>query len=342
MKTYILGAGASYGYDESIPIELRPPLTTEFISKGIKLGIFSEQDFPDLFLALKTYLKQENLPEQNCDIEKFLQYLANYFSRIALQKPIDFKKIQSLQRALSQTFYFVYQLLRHYARSYVPKLDNYIRLALHYNNCEYRVITLNYDVLYELALQYINLNYHYFPDAHHLKNVPIAKIHGSINWVNPCRGGIAITGIKEDVFRSVTQYIYSNKINVSSMKVLSPQEIKKISYNDFVRSGLDYDEPALIPPFSDYKDYEKVGGYKKIWSFAETMLRETSELVIIGCSIRKEDTKFGDLIKDTLKNDVPITIVSPSYEDVTKKLINLDKTNFKGTFESFERYTKSL
>jgi hypothetical protein len=342
MKTYILGAGASFGYDENLPNELRPPKATEFFTKGIKLGIFSDRDFPDLFSALKTYLKKENLSAENCDIENFLQYLADDFSSISLQTPIDNNKIQTLQRALSQSFYFIYQLFRHYAIFYVPKFDNYVRLALHYNDCKYGIITLNYDVLFELALQSVGLNFHYFQNPHYPISVPLVKIHGSINWINPCQGGIAIGGVKKDIFRVTTQYIYSNRININSMILLPLQAIKQTDYKNFVRSGLDYDEPALIPPLSDYKDYEKVIDYKKIWNFAEFLLQDTSELVIIGCSIRPNDRKFRDLITHKLKDDTPITIVSPDNKDVMKKLKTLNKTNFKQTFEHFEQYAKTL
>jgi len=342
MKTYIFGAGASYGYDESLPKELWPPLTTEFFSKGTKLGIFSEEDFPDLFTTLKEYLKNENLSEQGCDIEKFLQYLADNFISTKPQKSDDFKRVQQLQSALSQSFYFIYQLFRHYAFFYTPKFDSYRRIAFYYNNCKYGVITLNYDILFELALRSVNLNYHYFVGPHYPKSVPVVKVHGSINWINSCKGGIVYENTGKNIFQTVTQSIYSNKFWLSPMVVLPLDGVKDISYTDFVRSGLDYDEPALIPPLANYKDYKKIERYKEIWQFAESILQETSELIVIGCSIRKEDIKFRDLIKDTLKNDIPITIVSPEHKNVMEELKCLGKTNFEEPFESFEKYTKNL
>jgi hypothetical protein len=342
MKTYILGAGASYGFDESLSKELRPPLTTEFFFKGTKLGIFSEQDFPDLFTTFKKYLKNENLSEEMCDIEKFLQYLADNFISTKPQKPDDFKRIRQLQRALSQSFYFIYQLFRYYAFFYTPKFDSYRRLALNYNNCKYGIITLNYDILFELALRSVNLNYHYFVGPHYPKSVPVAKIHGSINWINSCKGGIAYENIGKDIFQTVTQPIYSNKFYLSPMMVLPLDGVKDVSYTDLIRSGSDYDEPALIPPLANYKDYEKVERYKEVWQFAESILRETSELIVIGCSVRKEDIKFRDLIKDSLKNDIPITIVSPGQKNVMEELKSLGKTKFKEPFESFDKYTKTL
>ena len=95
------------------------------------------------------------------------------------------------------------------------------------------------------------------------------------------------------------------------MKIVHPLALKEIDVNDLIRSGMDYDEPALIPPLEDYKDYEKVQRYKEIWSFAENILRDTNELVIIGCSLRREDKKLKELLSSSLRKNTCVTIVNP-------------------------------
>lgn len=346
-KCYILGAGASFGYDDSILFELRPPLTNEFFVQGHRLGIFTEQSFPDLFVSIKEFLgingdiqKRQQL---ECDIEKLLDWLANEFYKSAPLSTVDFKRINYVQRALSQAFYFIYELFRHYSLVYTPKFDNYRRLALHYHACKYSIITLNYDILFELAAQSVNLNTHYSLGPHYPKSIPIAKIHGSINWLNSCKGGIAFGGLGNDSFFEIITPIFSNKIHMGPMMVLPLAAIRDISYRDFVRSGVDYDEPAIVPPLAGYKDYDKIKDYSNIWAFAESMLRETTELVIIGCSIRPEDAKFNELLQKAVSGKVSITIVDKSPDKV---IDNIKKVFMKPiidkTFTSFTDYAKTL
>ncbi len=85
---------------------------------------------------------------------------------------------------------------------------------------------MNYDVLFELAAQSVNFNTHYFPGPHYPKSIPIAKIHGSINWLNPCKGGIAFGGLGNDAFFEIITPIFSNKIHMGSMMVLPLASIR--------------------------------------------------------------------------------------------------------------------
>jgi hypothetical protein len=159
-KCFVLGAGASYGYSEALPRESRPPLTNEFIAKGDKLGILNDKSFSALLATLKEYTESTskvvggstNLSSLDLDFEEFLTWLSNSFYALKPQTEEQFKQSNVLQRALGQSFYFVYELLRQFTLSYVPRFDNYRRLALHYHDCHYSVLTLNYDVLFELAL----------------------------------------------------------------------------------------------------------------------------------------------------------------------------------------------
>jgi len=70
-KCYILGAGASYGYNETLPRELRPPLTEEFFAKGRRIHIFTREAFPNLYDSLEEYLKttRSESSDLRCDIE---------------------------------------------------------------------------------------------------------------------------------------------------------------------------------------------------------------------------------------------------------------------------------
>jgi hypothetical protein len=351
-KCYVLGAGASYGHDESLSNEMRPPLTTEFFIKGSRLGLFTEKKWPRLFKTLEEYLREGSTESTvnpltaEVDIEKLLSWIAMQFGQLSASTPredADFQRADKLQGALSETFYFVYDLLRFYSISYTPKFDSYRRLALHYNDDKYSVISLNYDLFFEIAATSVNTPCHYFPEPHHPKSIPVAKIHGSINWINPCQGGIAWGGLARSDFNKIITPIYSNRINPRNMIILPVPDVRSIESADFVRSGTDYDEPGLIPPIGDYKDYDKLAAYKGIWAFAENMLSEVSELVVIGCSIRKEDGKLNDLLSQKVRKGTDVTLVDRDCQQVEARIkVILPESHVKARFPSFAEYAKSL
>jgi len=346
-KCYILGAGASYGYDENILPELRPPLTEEFFVKGVQL--LGEERYKRLRSSLGEYLKINgavpdfsNPNSLKIDIERFLSWLSEEFHNQSNSTTLEFERNNFFQGALSECFFYIYDILRYYSLSYKPRFDSYRRLALHYHDSKYTVITLNYDVLFEAAINSVGVQYHYFAGAHHPKSIPIAKIHGSINWINPLKGGIAYGGA-ETTFSTIITPIFSNKFYVGQMMVLPIGALRDIEALDFVRSGFDYDEPALIPPLANYKDYEKVSKYKEIWDFAASILREASELVVLGCSLRKEDIKFCELLSGAVRDSVDVTVVDRNAERVVERLRSiLRNPNVRNTFNSFVSYSKTL
>ncbi len=236
-KCYVLGAGASYGYNESLSNEMRPPLTTEFFIKGSRLGLFTEKKWPRLFVMLKEYLHDSH-EESNVnplmatiDIEGLLSWLATQFWQFSTSPSQDvtyFQRADRLQGALSETFYLIYDMLRFYSISYTPKFDSYRRLALHFNDDKYFVISLNYDLLFEIAAISVNIPCHYFQGPHHPKSIPLAKIHGSINWINPCQGGIAWGSLGRDDFNKIITPIYSNRINTRNMIILPISDVRSI------------------------------------------------------------------------------------------------------------------
>ena len=238
-KCFVLGAGASFGYDESIPDIDRPPLGCEVISKGISLGILSKERYPSLFQLIEWYKeeKRAEMSGERIDIESVLEWAAmlheRHFDQLASSSPLEFdaaaskilidypvekeksieenvvkylntpavaKDIEAhperadeykkkrteiaeisfrkqvaeyldnrdrkyerldLQEGLGESWYFTFELLRYYSILYKPKFDSYQRLALHHLQENYSVISLNYDVLFEMAVLNSNLLYAY-------------------------------------------------------------------------------------------------------------------------------------------------------------------------------------
>jgi hypothetical protein len=337
-KCYILGAGASYGYDESLSKEMRPPLTNEFFIKGKQIGLF-ENEFPDLHSMLLEYIELTNIEIGNIDIEIFLDWLISEYNRCIKDKTKRAKN-ESIHRALSQTYYFIYEIIRYYSLRITPGANNYKKLVQYFNACKYGIITLNYDLFIEITADRIGLRCHNVIWPQTQESIPIAKIHGSINWINPRLP----MKVGTDDFYFITQYIHSNRVNgFGNMKILQLCELKNTTFKDLVKSGEEYYEPALIPPFSNFKDYDKIRLYRAAWSLSESMLREADEIIIIGCSIRKEDIKFNELLKSELTNEKNIIIVDKKPDCVESNLNTILRSpKIVNKFSSFSEYVRTL
>ena len=218
---YILGAGASYGYNERLKKQERPPLTNEFFTKGYSIGIFIEEQYPSLSSSLNEYLKETNNNINSVDVERFLAWIHEKFTQSINSTFSDTHSLRDsgrdYQKALGEAFLFIWDLLRHFTAEYNPEFDAYRRLALHFFDEKYNVITLNYDCIFETAIQSIGCTFHYFPSITHPRSIGIAKLHGSVNWINPCTrdwgGAIAFVGLQgKKAIEAVTSVIYSNKM----------------------------------------------------------------------------------------------------------------------------------
>ncbi len=339
-KCYILGAGASYGYDESLFVEQRMPITDEFFLKGEKMGLLNPDVFPELVQYLESYIKETRKDKQitsyTCDVEDFLQWLCEGFDKAETDK-------SSKQRALGQCYFYIYELLRRLCSLYYPKYDNYRRLALHFHDNRYSVITLNYDVLFEMAANSIGINCYYSDNPNRpLNSILLLKLHGSINWINQLGRAIAYGGEYSDLFPVIAQNIYSNRFQIGDIKILPTHEIRGISFRDLILSGDDYYEPVIIPPFSNYKDFDKVDFYKKVWDAAKKQIDRAQEIIIIGCSIRPQDLKLIELMKDIVDDKKVVTICSPDAEIVKQRIQNIEKARLVNEYRTFTEYARTL
>jgi hypothetical protein len=337
MRVYLLGAGASYGYDPTLPSILRPPLTDEFFVKGVEWGILVEDRYPTLVSRLKSeFLWQGSggsgdLDRIRKDIEPFLAKICNEFE----------KGEPGAQALLGEVTYYILDLLKRYIIGGVNRFDCYRRLALSYLDAPFYVVTLNYDVLLESAANAVRLSYCYgepvLPKA-----IPIAKLHGSISWLNPIGRAIAIGGLRAGDIASVSRYIYSNRFEVGKPLFLSVQAVANITDFDVVHSGSNYYEPIIVPPQGEFKDYRKFKIIEGIWRWAEDIFAFADEIVIIGSSLRKEDSRLWSLIS-RLKAGTKLTIVNPHVEDLAKRVLEVNsKLQLSDTFYDFKTFTKTL
>jgi hypothetical protein len=259
------------------------------------------------------------------------------------------------QSALGESWYLMFEVFKKYSFSYRPNHDAYQRLALSHMNESYNLISLNYDVIFELAASTVDMVVQYptqntglpktLPLVDPRKIISMAKVHGSINWFNSYSRGINLGKTNErgySLLHKISGFIYSNRVQMEPTLIVNFTQLLQTEIQDILLSGSKYYEPALLPPIGNYKDYEKVKYFENNWKAAEGYVKSASELVVIGTSIRDQDTKLRQLIKDNVVREIPITLVgSHDVEPKIKSLLG-NKASKLSFVDSFEQYANKL
>jgi hypothetical protein len=350
------------GYTESD--EIRPPGSTEFLIKGRDLGILDEDVLPDLCQKIRDRndgdkpISEMSDEDLDVDIEDFLIELEESYDKI------DWNSVAG--RALGQSIFFIYELLRRY--SVVGDMnDNYYRdLARIRRKTPYEVISLNYDTLFERALSFegYGVNYYQQPkgrgdfiNAINMLRTPprtkaewpdgfvnVAKIHGSINWMLNPRGHMpAQSDTIVDVSKVFLEYKFNNVIMGGSppYRMFPHHRLRDTDYTDLVRTRTDWDHPMIIPPTGLHKKYEQFDYYTASKRMAREILQRTDELVIIGCSLRGYDDLLNDLLQEYLSPDVDVTVACRSSNaDVIETMSEIVETQ-PDSYYSFSDYIEA-
>ena len=255
------------------------------------------------------------------------------------------------QSALGESWFLMFDLFRDYSIAYRPAFDAYQRLALQHLKEDYDLISLNYDVLFELAANASGIAVRYpdtNPDKLLLTNsriISVAKVHGSVNWFNSYSRTITLGDTNETSYKllnKVAGFIYSNRSQMEPIRIVEPALLRQITMDNILQSGREYYEPALLPPIGGYKDYDKVRYFKLNWTEAERMIGLADELVFIGTQVRKQDTMLREMLKNKAKAKVDILTVGSKPTERDLKEIMGDKVGTVSAFVDFEEFAKTL
>lgn len=393
-KCIILGAGASFGYDETIPNEERPPRGIDLLSKALESGLLTRYKYPNFVDLLEQYAdstEKDTKTYSDIDIEEFLEKIVVafesarkldsgepivgeeelnklldpirfLFNRLYRETQFDYDprwptktndlRSVKLQGAIGEATFLIWELLKIYTLRYRASFDSYQRLALYHLQESYNLISLNYDAIYELAAMQSGLNIQYSgtpaidPFVTGLKKIiNVAKVHGSVNWFNLYSRGIAVGGADRgySLLHRVSNLFYTNHVNVGPPVIVSPAALLQIDINHLLMSGNQYYEPVIIPPIGKNKDYEKVYYFKKNWEDAGNMVANSNEIILIGVSLREQDTRLRDLLANRTKDGLEATVVGSKSSEATLKTILGKKLRGEPVFfDSFSSYAKTL
>lgn len=355
-KCFLIGAGASYGYSKKREgTILQPPLSWEFFMKGDELGIFNRRLFHDLHDTYCTYISRvksgeidDELQQGEPDIENLMRDISGEYYE---------------HRPIGQLVYYIYDLLRFYTISYNPYIekDNYQKLSNYCEGSESDVISLNYDTLFKQAAEAQGHSTSYSGFSESSEGIPVAKVHGSINWMNnipvydleieapyefPNRER-RLPRISESAMESVEdteglEYEFENLVYHIVLYGLGEGEthdqdgtmieskarvhnIREEPYNtsyDLIFSHRDYYKVGIKPPIGKLKDMVYFPRLDSVKSSAEQMIENASELVVIGSQLREDDDILHQIIGENLPADAEITlVVGESSEDCVEENI---------------------
>lgn len=143
------------------------------------------------------------------------------------------------------------------------------------------IVTFNYELSAELALQEISSNPFFYPPFETIKSagqIPLMKLHGSLNWQYSEKSTSKIC--VRSSFTSIAQMDYVHKKNYVQPEIIGPTFFKQeITWDD--RRSSDY----------------RFKRYNKLWQFTWKELKKTAVLVFIGFSFPRTDFHAAALFR---------------------------------------------
>jgi len=269
-KVYILGSGASAGYDKS-NVGLHSPTAKDFFQKFMYLidNNYLERDqFKNLFDFLRKYyfFGESSLRNEELDIEEVLTILD--------LEPDDSEFQQARNELIEMIFLTLNKIL------YGERCPYHKKLAENLEPSD-TVITFNWDLLLDNVLaENANINYsghfaRFYRNGRWCNNnmytgVKLLKLHGSLNWMfcKSCRRNYC--------------YILSGKVGAD--QIVNPED-PRTKCPQCARQM----KPIIIPP-TLAKQY-KNELLDELWQEALVKLKDADEIIIIGYSLPVTDFK---------------------------------------------------
>ncbi len=151
------------------------------------------------------------------------------------------------------------------------------------------IISFNYDIAVDMAMHRAGLGPDYIIDTppHNTANVPLLKLHGSLNWATEK----ATRKIHPLHLKNYFQrYQYRNYGDSKDIRI--PIGSHLVEY--FSQSNIEVEsEPVIVPPSWNKADYHNA--LSDVWAAAAKHLSEAEHIFVIGYSLPETDSFFRHL-----------------------------------------------
>lgn len=331
---FILGAGAS--------VETGAPVGTTFVDsmRGL-LNYVSAQDKIDISIFLKARkLLQRTFVKSSIDLDNVESVMgaiefASFVGRLGdlPQRELE-DLVASLPRAVSTVIRHAVKYRVGLEAGILPEpywAEFAALLAWLHSHPVYgpvAVITFNYDLNLEVALQYVGCGYFYSGgEAGGDDAVSVSKLHGSVNWHRVRDGRLRVSPVLG------SEVARGDEVNAAM------EETSRLSSYDFVDAGvqrynrpfraaiptlgyLDGVAPFIVPPVVNKGVMHK--DLKAMWVSAAACLRKAESVVCIGYSAPDSDQFFRYLYGIGTLSDAIIdrfVVVDPKPSPSIKQIL---------------------
>ncbi|HBR4253403.1 TPA: SIR2 family protein [Klebsiella pneumoniae] len=283
---FLFGAGASFGSGPCTPTN--PPLGRDLIVRmrdegGIAATI--EGDLLDTFIADPEEGMVRFFEERNKDTTELLKQMCAYLAKFSIDKDNLYIKLFDI-------------------------------LKKRKNIC---FATTNYDTLIEQAVSSAGYLVQYTSSNRFKKNIPVLKIHGSINFIPSA----IVSGISFEIATNDNSAIYEGPLDIYN------------NLGDIIRYCKS--DTSFSPAVSLYHPQKKVlhspSFINKIQEEFHTEINKSSKIFIIGLKINPNDTHIWNKLEET-KSD--IYIIDRDRELTINWKNKTNKKNIYHIADSFE------
>ncbi len=295
---FILGAGASK--DAGVP------LMTDFLDVAHdlwKIGKLGEADksFETVFRGISKLQLVHS--KSQLDIQNIESVFASFeMAKILKRFAGDYtpEKIEELTAAMKSVIVTTIQETTSIQRGsgemiiapypYNHFVSHLLKSVMKITPCQsVALITFNYDMALDLALHLESVPYYYGLDGAKLsENIPLLKLHGSLNWAE-CTVCHKITPVSlADYFikyhwRDTPLFFnpsYKYKLEIGSRISEFPHE----------KNHTNNKEPLVVPPTWNKSQYHEI--LSSVWALAAKELSEAENIFIVGYSLPESDSFF--------------------------------------------------
>lgn len=180
------------------------------------------------------------------------------------------------------------------------------------------IISFNYDLCAEFALSANRIGYDYCLKTEARCDVPLLKLHGSLNWIYDQETGVQSVSF-EEILRKF-QFVFSDgphvflRISTALSAVLGEKNINAATAT----------VPFIVPPsLSKTEEHSKI---LPVWRRACEELRTAQNILVFGYSLPENDNFFRYLYSLGTISDMGLKrfwVFDPSKNEVEKRYVRM-------------------